>query len=286
MRTPRRGAGGPEETGAPALSAAPRPCAPAPSPAPRSRRHRAQAPGRPGPQLPPDGSGAAQSPDPCAGCAVSGDPQGPLRMADAHSQPPAEARPRRSASPCRPGARRGRAPRRSGGGSQIVTSLLAEPPPPPCRPAVGRAPPFPGPSSSPECCTRQARSPRAELGTGLRWSRDERRSLVLVWSFSGVLHRLPRLTPRCFDVLGWSPLRRRGCVAWACGLRSCLCLLAFVVSFRAGQTQTHTSFPGLTFPALLSQAFLLRSHLPVSSCIRDPIRLPGNVRVSPIQFYR
>lgn len=89
---------------------------------------------------------------------LQGPEPGCIRRADAHSPSPPEARPRGSSSPSPLTARRGQAPRRSGGGSQMAARLLAAPLPPSCRPALGGAPPFPGPSSSLECCERQARS--------------------------------------------------------------------------------------------------------------------------------
>lgn len=83
--------------------------------------------------------------------------------------------------------RRGQAPRRSGGGSQIGISLMAAPLPPPCRPAVGRAPTYPGPSSSLECCKKQARSRGRSWGQASTGPRDEPTSLVLVWDCEGIL---------------------------------------------------------------------------------------------------
>lgn len=80
-----------------------------------------------------------------------------------------------------PDERLGQAPVKSGGSSQIGSSLLAVLLSPSWPSAVGRAPTLPGPSSSLECCKKQARSRRRS------WSQAS----------SG-----PRMGPRMSDEFG------------------------------------------------------------------------------------
>ena len=143
VRPPRRGAGHPSFQLPPPRSRAPR----HPPFAPRSRR-------LPYPRAPIAVPAPKASPRPRAGTAARspGTPWATSEGADTHSQMGRpEAKPRGSSSPSRPRARRGQAPRRSGRGSQSGICILAAPLPPPFRPALGRAPPCPGPPYSPEC---------------------------------------------------------------------------------------------------------------------------------------
>lgn len=186
MRPPRRGPGDPAEICAPALPAVPRPYALAPSLALHSRTARTQAPRHAVPvrlrsHRPESGplrrmrclQGPGQGYPPRGGRALSDGPLGGDTSRFLFSSLQRE--------------RRGQAPRRSGGGSQIGISLLAAPLPPPCRPAVGRAPTYPGPSSSLECCKKQARSRGRSWGQASTGPRDEPTSLVLVWDCEGIL---------------------------------------------------------------------------------------------------
>lgn len=124
------------------------------------------APRHPDTQFPPDCRATAPSPDRRAGCAVSRDP--------GRATSEGRTRTRRRASPRRHLAvpllfpaergRRGQALRRSGGGSQIGSSLLAAPLPPPWRPAVGRAPTFPGPLFQPRVIVKSRQAAAGGAG--------------------------------------------------------------------------------------------------------------------------
>lgn len=284
MRPLRRGAGDPPETSAPVLpaaAAAPRPCALAPSPCPAFPPQ--PAPRRPDTKFAPGGSATAQSPDRCIGRAVSRD----------QGRATSEGRTRT----LRPAARR---------------RNLAVPLPLPCgerdvdrrRVDPGEAPklqpvfwlrrfplphaprseehPFPGPSSSLECCKRRARrrgrswgqastgpGRSDEFGFSLRFCGHPAQSFL---AHSSVLCcrgvgpvckvRLDRKGPQAVPLYFWSlsPLP------------------AQPLSLRFLEASlTHTSFPGLAF---LSQASA-PSLPPNIFCLRDPTTPSRNVRVSP-----